>query len=65
MTANAHRGTAKVIQFPKGGRASLSDNRYGANASQRLPSVQLDYVEFGAGSYHEAAIRAADRYHDH
>lgn len=65
MTAHALGGTAQVIQFPKGGRAGLSDNCYGANTSQPLSTMAVNYVEYGAGSYHDAAIREADRSHNH
>ncbi len=64
MTTNAHGETAKVIQFPKGGRAGLSDRSYGAHAPQHLTSVPIAYVDCGSGSYHDAAIREADRSHD-
>lgn len=65
MTANTHEGTAKVIPFPKGGRSGLSGSHYGRRADDLLTSLQVGYVDYGSGSYHDAAIRDAQRSHEH
>jgi len=66
MTANAHEGTAKIIPFPKGGRSGLSGGHHGDNAAEDLlTSMRVAYVDYGSGSYHEAAIRDAQHSHEH
>lgn len=65
MTANAYQETAKVIPFPKGGRSGLSGGQYGAHtAEDLLTSMGVAYVDYGSGSYHEAAIRDAQHSHE-
>ncbi len=65
MTANAHGGTAKVIPFPKGGRSGLSGHQHRVDtAEDLLASMRVAYVDYGSGSYHEAAIEDA-RQHSH
>ncbi|MGD8528913.1 MAG: DUF2735 domain-containing protein [Methyloceanibacter sp.] len=65
MTANAHGRTAKIIPFPKGGRSGLSGEQQGVHAAEDLlESMRVAYVDYGSGSYHEAAIQDA-RQHSH
>lgn len=65
MTANAQGGTAKVIPFPKGGRSGSSGDQHGFHtADDLLASMRIAYVDYGSGSYHEAAIQDA-RQHSH
>ena len=66
MTATAQGGTAKIIPFPKGGRSGLSGGQYGARAAEDLlTSMGVAYVDYGSGSYHEAAIRDAQNSREH
>lgn len=67
MTASAHGGTAKVIPFPKGGRSRLGGGQHSAHAAEDLlASMRVAYVEYGSGSYHEAAIQDAQQHpHKH
>jgi len=57
MTANASEGTAKIYQFPKGGRAGLSSGRYETNLSENFAMPRIAKLAYGGASYHEAAIR--------
>jgi hypothetical protein len=58
MTPNSTQPTAKIYQFPVGGRAALS--------SQNEPAKPtLDYAVSGSGWYHEAAIEDAKRGREH
>jgi hypothetical protein len=60
MTANAQGGTAKVIPFPERGRSGLSGDQHGLHtAEDLLASMRVAYVDYGSGSYHEAAIQDA------
>lgn len=66
MTANAIEETAKVIPFPKGGRSGQSGGQYRTNAAEDLlTSMGVAYVDYGSGSYHDAAIRDAKHSHEH
>jgi hypothetical protein len=63
MTANSHRGSAKIIPFPSGDRAG-----FGARLTQTAPIAADDFAATrvakatSAGAwYHEEAIRDAVR----
>jgi uncharacterized protein DUF2735 len=59
MNTNASEGSARIYQFPRGGRAALGGRRYGEGetARQTAPTVQTSIC---SGSwYHEQAIQDA------
>ncbi len=58
MTPNSTQPTAKIYQFPVGGRAALSSRSEPAK-------LTLDYAVSGSGWYHEAAIEDAKRGSEH
>ena len=62
MTANAIGGTAKIYQFPKGGRAGLSSGPHQANPTETFQAPSVARVASGSW-YHEEAIREAERGH--
>lgn len=64
MTANAIGGTAKIYQFPKGGRAGLSSDRYETNLGETFAMPRIATIACGGASYHEAAIREEERSRD-
>ncbi|EGP08054.1 MAG: DUF2735 domain-containing protein [Afipia sp.] len=57
MTPNSTQPTAKIYQFPVGGRSGLT------RAEPAKP--MFDYAVSGAGWYHEAAIEDAKRGTEH
>lgn len=57
MTANSFEGSAKIYQFPAGGRAGLSGRRYEAKPTETVMPVTR--VASGSSWYHEEAIRDA------
>ena len=57
MTADAIRGTARIYQFPKGGRAGLSSGRHEATSAGVAASTRGVWVDCGGASYHEDGIR--------
>jgi Protein of unknown function (DUF2735) len=61
MTANAIGGTAKIYQFPKGGRAGLSSGRHETNLAESFAMPRIAKLAYGGASYHEAAIREEER----
>ncbi|HVX79415.1 MAG TPA: DUF2735 domain-containing protein [Bradyrhizobium sp.] len=61
MATNLHRGSAKIYQFPAGGRAALGGRRYGENrsADDLAASPIAEAADCSESWYHEAAIREA------
>jgi hypothetical protein len=56
MTGNSQRESAKIYQFPKGGRAGLEAER--AALRQPIePMLPRAKVVYGAGWYHDEAVR--------
>jgi hypothetical protein len=60
MNTSLNRGSAKIYQFPAGGRSALGGRR----SEQTKPATDPDFshvYEAGCGGswYHEAAINAA------
>ena len=59
MNRNMGDGSARIYQFPRGGRAALGGNRYGEaeTSKQSAPAIQPSIC---SGSwYHEEAIQEA------
>jgi hypothetical protein len=60
MTEKPIRPTAKIYQFPRGGRASLHGQRLVKQAAALVPVRPYSAPEFGAAWYHEVAIAEAE-----
>ncbi|WP_082072836.1 DUF2735 domain-containing protein [Hyphomicrobium sp. 99] len=60
MTEMHMRPSAKIYQFPRGGRASLHGQRLVKQAAAIIPSRLARPVEYGSCWYHEAAIEDAE-----
>ncbi|CAN5441819.1 hypothetical protein BH10PSE11_BH10PSE11_40780 [soil metagenome] len=58
MTLNTIQTSAKIYQFPVGGRAALGSR------SQPVKPIK-DYAASGRSWYHEAAIEEANRGSEH
>jgi hypothetical protein len=61
MNARLNSGSAKIYQFPAGGRTQLG--RYSQDEAQSSPEQSLSAVNTAACSgswYHEAAIRESE-----
>ena len=67
LTTNVNEGSAKIYQFPAGGRAALGGRRYGeakATVSEfAAPSVNL--ADSSGSWYHAAAIQETKPGRDH
>ena len=63
MTTNIYGHTAKIYQFPAGGKAGIGERREKAKPIARLPKHSQQFADAAAGSgwYHEAAIQEAER----
>jgi Protein of unknown function (DUF2735) len=61
MTANSNQGSAKIYQFPAGGRASLVGRGDEARAVEKFAVSRVAKVASGGAWYHEEAVRIAER----
>ena len=61
MTANIYGHTAKIYQFPAGGKAGLGDGREQVKPIADLKPQRFVDAAGGSGWYHEAAIQEAER----
>jgi hypothetical protein len=59
MNSGLNHGSAKIYQFPAGGRAALGGRRYEApKAATDLASLCVSEADCSGSWYHEAAIKA-------
>ena len=64
MTTSLNQGSAKIYQFPAGGRAALGGRRYGETKTEfAAPSANL--AACSDSWYHAAAIQDANNERDH
>jgi len=59
------QGSAKIYQFPAGGRAALGGRRYGEMRSALEFEAQLNTSNCSDSWYHQAAIEDAKPTRDH
>ena len=58
MTTSLNRGSAKIYQFPAGGRSALGGRRYEeTKTATDLASTAVSEAASGSSWYHEAAIQ--------
>jgi len=57
MNPNFHHGSAKIYQFPVGGRQTVGTTRHDETALE-IKAPQVCGAACGSGWYHEAAIDA-------
>jgi hypothetical protein len=65
MTENSQRLTAKIYQFPIGGRAANAVRRDTLRTAVELPPEAVSRVSIGGSWYHEEAVREADTSRKH
>ena len=53
---NPNRGSARIYQFPAGGRAALGGRRYGETNSV-IDTLRVNEVNCGGSWYHDEAIQ--------
>ena len=64
MNTGLSEGSAKIYQFPAGGRAALGGRRYGETVTDFVgPAVNL--ADCSGSWYHAAAIEEANPGRDH
>ncbi|MCK1511678.1 DUF2735 domain-containing protein [Bradyrhizobium sp. 190] len=64
MNPGLNQGSAKIYQFPTGGRAALEGRRYG-EAKTELAVPQANFVDCSGSWYHAAAIEDEKSGRDH
>ncbi len=58
MSANLNQGSARIYQFPSGGRAALGGRSYG-EAKSAMETPRVNEAMCSGSWYHEEAIREA------
>lgn len=65
MNMSVNQGTAKIYQFPAGGRAALGGRRYGEAKTTDIASAMAGDSACSGSWYHEAAIQESQPVRDH
>jgi hypothetical protein len=65
MNASLNQESAKIYQFPAGGRAALGGRRYGETKTTDIASALADVSACSGSWYHEAAIQDSKPVRDH
>lgn len=61
MNTSLNHGSAKIYQFPAGGRSALGGRRYQeTKAGTDLASSRVSDVAVGGAWYHDAAIQESE-----
>jgi len=59
LTTSVNEGSAKIYQFPAGGRAALGGRRYDEAKSAVDQGSRVNEASCSSSWYHEAAIQEA------
>ena len=65
MNSSVNQATAKIYQFPAGGRAALGGRRYGETKTTDLAAALAGDSACSGSWYHEAAIQESQPLRDH
>ena len=66
MNTGLSQGSAKIYQFPAGGRAALGGRRYGETRTAASEFVApVNFADSSDSWYHAAAIQDANNERDH
>src|SRR6266480_4432501 len=57
MNTSLNHGSAKIYQFPSGGRAALGDRRYGETKTAEIAAQPVNLADCSGSWYHAAAIQ--------
>jgi hypothetical protein len=60
MNTSLNHGSAKIYQFPTGGRSALGGRREQTKTATDLASSRVSEVVVGAAWYHDAAIQESE-----
>jgi hypothetical protein len=65
INTSLNEGSAKIYQFPAGGRAALGGRRYGETKTADIASALAGDSACSGSWYHEAAIEESNPGRDH
>jgi hypothetical protein len=65
MNTNYQQGSAKIYQFPVGGRSGLAPRQDAGRSVIDSSTPRVHEAACGSGWYHDAAIEEAKRTGDH
>ena len=65
MNTNVNEGSAKIYQFPSGGRAALAGRRYGETKTIEFAAPAVNLADCSGSWYHAAAIQETKPGRDH
>jgi hypothetical protein len=65
MNTALNQGSAKIYQFPAGGRAALGGRRYGETKAAEFTAQPVNLADCSGSWYHAAAIQDATNERDH
>ncbi len=65
MNSSLNHGSAKIYQFPAGGRAALGGRRYGETKPADIASDRAGDSACSGSWYHEVAIEESKPVRDH
>ena len=65
MNTGLSQGSAKIYQFPTGGRAALGGRRYGETRTAEITAPPVNVADCSGSWYHAAAIQDASNERDH
>lgn len=65
MNAGLSEGSAKIYQFPTGGRAALAGRRYDETKTAEIADQPINLADCSGSWYHAAAIQDANNERDH
>ncbi|HMR31694.1 MAG TPA: DUF2735 domain-containing protein [Geminicoccaceae bacterium] len=61
MSTSWNGESAKILQFPRGGRRGLESHRADARSMEEPEALRLPKIDFGDAWYHETAMQEAER----
>jgi hypothetical protein len=65
LNTGSSQGSAKIYQFPAGGRAALGGRRYGEAQADLVTASRLNEAASYDSWYHQAAIEESKPVRDH
>ena len=65
MNTGVNQGSAKIYQFPTGGRAALGGLGYGEAKAAEYTAQPVNLADCSGSWYHAAAIQDATNERDH
>ena len=65
MNTTVNEGSAKIYQFPTGGRSALGGRRYGETKTIEFAAPAVNLADCSGSWYHAAAIQETKPGRDH